>query len=252
MRIATIALLIVFGSIYAPAQVDNLTSIKILVRDFADRPVKKADFQVRQLRAEKTQPYEMENIFKVEDAFVVHLGLEARGSFLIEISADGFEPLAFKVFFARGHMQTVIAKLRRTGSSERAEIERITNLNGQVLDYAGSLITNAKVVAVDQKGRRFETTSSPNGYFELKLPFIAFFFDSKLKQWTGDASEPLKYDFSVVAPGFKIFQIKQLIVTNGAEGDLNLDVVLGLMDPSPGGAIIRKQKEELGAESCIY
>ena len=225
------------------AQSDYLTSVKIFAVDPANNPIEGIDFRVLRVVGERQEPHGLTDVINMNGASVIHLGLEERGTFLIQLKAAGFKPIEFRVFFTRGHMQTVHVKMHRTGSSETARIERLTNLTGQVVDHTGSLITRAQIVAVDEKGRRFETTSSPNGYFHLSLPFTAYFWNAKLKRWVGEAAQPSKYSLSITCVGFATFEMRELLITNGARGSLNMDIVLSLMDASPGAATIEKRIE---------
>ena len=222
-------LLILLFTAAGIAQADYLTSVKVFVDGVA---LDKLKFKVDRLLLDgERERHDVWNVIRTTDANVVHLGLEERGTFAIDVSAEGFKPFEFKVFFAAGHMQTAVVKLARIGSSTDASVQRFTTVIGQVVDPTGAKITTAKAVFEGKKFGRFESTTTSNGVFEFSLPYDAFFRSGNTGKWEGNPYSPTRYALTVTAPGFQNFRIDDLIVTNLSRGSTKVDVVLGFQGP---------------------
>ena len=227
------------------AQADYLTSVKIITPGVA---ADKTSFRVRHL-SRKGSP-ELLNLHSVRasDSTKLHLGLEETGLFAIEVRAEEFEPFEFKVYFARGHMQTVTVRLKRVGSAATATIERQTELIGHVFDQYGSVVPRAKVVAQHKGGRAYEVVTNQDGLFELTLPYDAFFWNEEKSKWEGDAAGPTRYELSVASPGFKVFRLENLTIVPGLRGRLTFDVILNLPEPAPGGLISKLHNRKVAKQ----
>jgi hypothetical protein len=97
-------------------------------------------------------------------------------------------------------------------------------LSGTVYDVSGAVIPAIKVVFVNQKGERFETTTDEDGGYLYYLPVSKYETVSKDKPETAD-KKLNKYEITFGNPnlGFKEFVIKDFILSGKMQLDIALD-----------------------------
>lgn len=224
------------------AQSDSLSVVKIFVLDAGNKLIPDAKLEVFKIFTDKTQKFDPWAMGKREDGYFIHLGLEERGTFLIKVSAKGFDQKEFKVRFDKGQMQTLSIRLKRTGSDETESLMRISTLYGVIFDRTGVRIPNAKVVVTNQAGDRFEMNTEQNGYYSFNLPYIGHIWNPKTNRYESDQPDVARYDLRVNADGFREFELKDFVFANTSLGGINWNIVLDVGEPSPGGAIIRNDR----------
>lgn len=226
MRVAFLIGLLFYCSIGVSAQSDSMSTVKLYVRDVSKQAVSNVEVKVFEIFERKSEFYDLAYAFKKDDFYFVHLGLEKTGTFLIRIGAKGFESKEFKVFFAGGHMQTVTATLKRTGSQDSEDLERTIILSGLILDQSGRRVKGARITAIDQCEKRFEWTTEENGYFAFNLPYVGLILNPNSKVYEKDRPNLIKYTLRIEAEQFKVFEAKDILVTNSDLGKMRFDVVL--------------------------
>lgn len=98
-----------------------------------------------------------------------------------------------------------------------SEYAEKTILTGTVYDADGSVIVDAIVTAVDQKRQRFESKTTSEGVYTLRLPFNAYNSSYKFKV--------AKYEVSVTAVNFEKSVFNNFKVVPGkTQLDVALDV----------------------------
>jgi hypothetical protein len=85
-------------------------------------------------------------------------------------------------------------------------------IKGTVTDQLGALVINAEITVRDARGKERTTTSNTDGNYELKT----------LPAGT--------YDVRVVAPGFNIFEQKNIEVKSGKTTALDLQLAIGTLE----------------------
>ncbi len=237
--------IIVFAfSLICNAQACYMSAIKLELTNFENKHISNAKVQVFRLTENNTTALEFSNFFEKENFYYIHLGLEERGTFLIKITAKDFAEKQFKVHFDKGHLQKIKINLRRTGTEDIESLTRFASLGGRVFDQTGALIPNAKIIVQDEFGNQYETrTGEYNGYYSLDLSYVGYISNEENKKFESDRMKPAKYSLKVSKEGFKEFEVKEFVFTNAPFG-MNWEVVLELMDSSPGGAIIENTKRK--------
>ncbi len=94
-------------------------------------------------------------------------------------------------------------------------------LTGIIFDQMGEVITDAKIIVINQKGKKFETVTNEKGNYEIKLPVTVYkgnFDITKL---------PItKYTIRVESRGFRIFEIKEFNFVQPKSRKIQLDIAL--------------------------
>lgn len=91
-------------------------------------------------------------------------------------------------------------------------------LSGNIYDENGSLIVNAKITAINEKGENFETLTNKVGMYVLNLPFNFYRSSNDFKI--------AKFDIAVTKEGFEKTFIKNFKFVPSSEGKMNLDIAL--------------------------
>src|SRR5688572_7508916 len=91
-------------------------------------------------------------------------------------------------------------------------------LSGTVYDANGSVVTNAKVSAFNQKGEKFETRTNDEGVYTLNLPFNQYLNSTDFRE--------AKYNILVEANGFKNSITKDFVFIPSQFGKMRLDIGL--------------------------
>lgn len=149
------------------------------------------------------------------------------GKYKIIVSADGFETAEKEVGFPHCKHQYFEFNLKAVKSNEAI-------LTGTVFDANGAVIPGVKVIAVNQKGEKFETKTDENGEYNLKLPFFEYKADYRFKIG--------KYEITVeAAPGFEKAVLKDFKFVGKYNGKMNLDFAL---DAAVSGSIFIPSTKE--------
>ena len=99
-------------------------------------------------------------------------------------------------------------------------IESRVILSGTVYDQIGNTLAEAKVIATNEDGRQFETTTNEDGSYELMLPVNSY-------KPGGDFRKRISmYNVKVLFTGFKITEITGLKLVTTKVVNLRLDAVL--------------------------
>ena len=93
-------------------------------------------------------------------------------------------------------------------------------LSGAVYDANGSVIVEAKVTAINDKGAKFVTLTNDEGIYSLDLPFNSY--DSK----TSANFKMTKYEITVEQKHFKKYVLKDFNFIPSYKGKMNLDIAL--------------------------
>lgn len=93
-------------------------------------------------------------------------------------------------------------------------------LSGTVYDQIGNTLAEAKVIATNEQGWQFETTTNEDGNYELLLPVNSY-------KPGGDFRIRISmYNVKVLFTGFKVTEITGLKLVPTKVGNLRLDAVL--------------------------
>lgn len=104
-------------------------------------------------------------------------------------------------------------------------------LNGTIYDATGALVTSAKVVAVSENGKEFETETDENGNYSLNLPYKIF--DNK----SSTRFRIAKYEIIVDLEnrGFEKYILKDFKFVPSTLGKMFLDIALDSKISEPCG-----------------
>ncbi len=91
-------------------------------------------------------------------------------------------------------------------------------LSGNVYDANGSLIVEAKVTAINERGQKFETLTNDEGIYVLKLPFNLYNSKADFKV--------AKYEITVTKEGFEKNYIRDFKFVPSSKSKMNLDFAL--------------------------
>ncbi len=98
-------------------------------------------------------------------------------------------------------------------------------LSGTVYDVSGSLISDAKITAINQEGQKFETLTNTEGVYVLNLLFAKPRFKT------------IKYEITIdeTKRGFEKFVLKNFNFIQSTNGKMQLDFALDSLNPEPCG-----------------
>ncbi len=104
-------------------------------------------------------------------------------------------------------------------------------LTGTVYDASGAVIPKAKLIAINEKGEKFETVTNDEGVYVLNLLFQSI--DAK----TSVDFKVAKYEIIVDLEnrGFEKFILKDFKFVPSFKGKMNLDIALDSINPEPCG-----------------
>lgn len=104
-------------------------------------------------------------------------------------------------------------------------------LTGTVYDASGAVIPKAKLIAINEKGEKFETVTNDEGIYVLNLLFHSV--DAK----TSVDLKVAKYEIVVDLEnrGFEKFILKDFKFVPSYKGKMNLDIALDSTNPEPCG-----------------
>ena len=144
------------------AQADCLFSMRFYVRDGNGKTPEK--FKIKLSGFELVYRNQM-NAYAASRL----LGAGEKRFAVLTVEAKGFEKFEKQVEIECGFPSYEI-KLKAKGTNEQALFEHLAYIRGKVVDVKQEVISGIKVVLTDAQGKRFETTSTENGYFYLDLP----------------------------------------------------------------------------------
>lgn len=92
--------------------------------------------------------------------------------------------------------------------------EQTMTLTGAIYDIQGSAIAQqAKVVAYDKAGRKFEAATDDEGFYQMPLPLAPYKMSAL-------------YKIEVTAPGFCVERLERYKIVDATHGKMSLDFVL--------------------------
>lgn len=209
------------------SQADCRYGLKFIVRDEAGKTIENAKLELIGLDS-KTRLPSYVKLIRLNDAYVFtsHAGQTVNGNFQVKISADSFSVYEQKVNFPVCKIQTFEIKLKvleNTGklitlSGVTFANARNAVLSGNVYDANGSLIVQAKVTAINERGEKFETLTNDEGIYVLNLPFNQY--NSK------DNFKIAKYEITVTKEGFEKNLMRDFKFVPSSKSKMNLDFAL--------------------------
>ncbi len=107
-------------------------------------------------------------------------GYQVRGDYRINIFAKGFLTAEMQIRFPHCKRQKFEFKLIKTLSQTSSQR---MSLIGTVFDTEGSVIKDAKIVATDPKGNKFDTTTNDYGIYSLLLPLGYYNIEASAKSF---------------------------------------------------------------------
>lgn len=94
-------------------------------------------------------------------------------------------------------------------------------LSGSIYDATGALIVKASVVAINEKGQKFDAATNDDGIYVLNLPFNVY--------RAGDSNFRIaKYEIIVDTVGFEKKSIKDFSFAPSSKGKMQLDFALNV------------------------
>lgn len=94
-------------------------------------------------------------------------GYKVRGDYRINIVAKGFLTTEVQIRFPHCKRQKIEFKLIKTSVQMSSQTMLLT---GVVFETQGALMIEAKVIAIDEKGKKFEGVTNDDGIYSLNLP----------------------------------------------------------------------------------
>lgn len=94
------------------------------------------------------------------------LGVGSKYNGLLEVSSKGFEKFEKEIEITCGNYSYDL-RLKAKGTNETAIFEELATLKGIVKDLNGGVIPNTKVTLKNEQGKRIETFTNENGYFDF-------------------------------------------------------------------------------------
>jgi hypothetical protein len=166
-----IAFIIGFSS-SALAQEDCVYGYKIYIRDEAGKVIEKAKLELSGLSEKDKLPSDLSSYLDKGGVYNIHgyAATAVEGDFLLKISAAGFEAYERQFKFPACELQSFELSLHPTGSTAKADFERLFTVHGKVFDEEMKPFGNAKVEAKSSDGRVYQTYSNAYGYYTFDLP----------------------------------------------------------------------------------
>lgn len=107
-------------------------------------------------------------------------GYKVSGDYRINIFAKGFLTTEMQIRFPHCERQKFEFKLIKTLSQISSQNMQLI---GTIFDTEGSAIKNAKIVATDPKGNKFEASTNDNGIYSLILPLGYYKIEASAKSF---------------------------------------------------------------------
>lgn len=121
---------------------------------------------------------------------------------LLKVNANGFDKFEKEVEIKCGFYSYDL-RLKANGAGKAAIFEELAIIEGIVKDTNGAVIPNAKVILTDEKGKRTETFTNENGYYDFVIQSGKY----SLEFIGTSGFEPKKYKDFELFKGYKNFDV---------------------------------------------